>query len=1668
MNAYSRRPLTSILLFLVFSLTSLAAYPPMGVYKGSRGGSSAPSYSDYAGMRQFESWFGHQVPRSIEFIANDSWSQFSGAANWAVNLTSGWPPQRWRATYSIPLLPADGSSTLAQGAAGNFNSYFANVAQILVAAGEGDAVLRLGWEMNGNWYPWKVLNATDAANYRDYWIQIVTAMRGVPGANFKFDFCPIVGQQSYPPINAYPGDAYVDIVGLDVYNTSYTTTDPATRWNELLNETYGIKYWADFATAHGKQISYPEWATGIRTGDASGGGDDPLFIQNMYTWIMTHDVAYHNYWDYQAPDFHGQLSNDQFPNSAAKLKELFGALFAGQVPAPDKLSASAGNSRVALAWTAVSGATSYNILRSTSLGHTFTTIGSATTTNFIDTGLTNGTTFNYVVTAMNSGVESTPSPRVTATPIDATLVDDADSSGVLVNGSWTSSTSGENYFGLDYLHDGNTGSTVPKSVTFTPTLPAAGSYNVYARWTSGSNRATNTPVTVTSNAGTTPLVLNQQINGGGWYLLGTYDFAAGSSGSVLISNTAANGYVIADAVAFIATSSAQPPAIPAGVTSTAGQNQVSLSWPAASGASSYDVKRSTAYDGVYVVVGSDITATNLLDTGLANGVTYYYTVTAKNSVGRSADSTPVGVTPVGPPSAPGNLSANVGDATVTLTWTASGGATSYSIKRSTTSGGPYTTLASVSTPSYTDTAVSNQVTYYYVVSATNSYGEGPNSAEIVGTPQAQYIVDNADPTGLTITGSWTISTSATTYYGTNYLHDANTGATGGKSVRFSPNLPSPVGVDVYLRWPAGTNRASNVPVDINHSAGTTTVTVNQRANDGVWTLVGHFNFAAGSAGNVTIRNDGANGFVIADAAKFVVTSPITAPPAPTGLTAAAGDSRATLNWSAVSGATSYTVKRSTVSGGPFTAIASGITAPSYIDATASNGTTYFYVVSASNLAGEGANSTQVFATPSAENAIAITYVSSGRSYDLSTARVGQTYAIDRTFTITQLSAALTNATMIRTAYDDKALTTATHLKFTVGQPTIVYVCYDTRVTTLPAFLDSSWSLTSETFSTTHSLASPFKVFTKTVPAGTVTLGANMQSPAAGTWGASAAHYVVLIIPVPPTTASISLSDLDQTYDGAAKPVTVTTNPAGLDVALTYNGASSLPLHAGSYAVTADITTPHYKGSTSGTLIVEKAAATLALGGLAQIYDGAPKVVTVATSPANLPANLTYNGNATPPTDAGDYAVTATISDPDYAGTTSGSLVVSPATATVILNGLAQTFDGSPKPITATTNPAGLVVNATYNGNTTPPTNAGSYAVTATVTDPNYVGAGTGTLIIAKSSGATVSFSGLNQTYDGTAKAVSVATTPSGLTVNLTYDGSTTPPMYPGSHTVTGTIDDANYTGTASATLTISAANVVRHAPTVNGIVDGSLQLLSPENLVLNSSATVSGDLLVPGTPTVQVNAQPNYAGTIDGPGSIVPSNYTATLNSGTVLRHVVRRIDATALPIVNAPPAPAGTRSVTLNSSSQSAGDFSTLRDLTLNSNVGNVPIPAGTYGNFTANSGSGFILGAAGATEPMTYNLQHLTLNSGSALQIVSPVILTLANGVAFNISTGDAAHPDWFVLKVYSGGVTLNSGATLNGFVTAPNGTVTINGACTLKGRSASDRLTLNSTALLEEHAP
>ena len=177
------------------------------------------------------------------------------------------------------------------------------------------------------------------------------------------------------------------------------------------------------------------------------------------------------------------------------------------------------------------------------------------------------------------------------------------------------------------------------------------------------------------------------------------------------------------------------PPEPAGLVAAPGDAQVALTWHSAGTATSYNLKRADVSGGPYLVIAGGLAATHYLDTGVVNGQTYYYVVSAVNGFGESADSLEASATPrLVPPVRPSDLQAVPGDGRIDLTWSASPGADSYRVKRSLERSGPYTPIADVSGTALTDLGLTNGTKYYYVVSAVNAAGEGKDSIKASAMP----------------------------------------------------------------------------------------------------------------------------------------------------------------------------------------------------------------------------------------------------------------------------------------------------------------------------------------------------------------------------------------------------------------------------------------------------------------------------------------------------------------------------------------------------------------------------------------------------------------------------------------------------------------------------------------------------------------------------------------------------------------------------------------------------------------------------------------------------------------------------------------------------------------------------------------------------------------------
>lgn len=452
------------------------------------------------------------------------------------------------------------------------------------------------------------------------------------------------------------------------------------------------------------------------------------------------------------------------------------------------------------------------------------------------------------------------------------------------------------------------------------------------------------------------------------------------------------------------------PAVPAELSAEAGNATVKLSWKASQGATSYQVFRGTTSTVENIPIATNITGTTYTNSGLTNGTKYYYRLKAVNNFGASEYSSMVSATPIlvipPPTAAPTNLTATPGDTTITLSWGAVQGATGYRIFRGTTSNGQSSTpLATVNGTTFTNTGLTNGTAYFYKVAAINAGGQGPMSAQATATPTTGL----SAPTSLTatpgdrqITLTWNGVTGATGYRvfrGTtsngqsttaittvNGTSFTNTGLTNGTAYFYKVAAISATGQGPLSNEATATPTTSlTAPTNLTAVPRSGSVVLNWGAVTGATsyrvfrgtTSNGQGATAIASPTGTTFTNTGlTNGtayfYKVASVnaggqspmSAEASATPVAVPVAPTGLSVTSGDAVITVSWTAVTGADTYNVYRGTTPNGQAaTAVATGLTSPTFQNTGLTNGTTYYYKVTAVNGSGESPRSAEIIGTP---------------------------------------------------------------------------------------------------------------------------------------------------------------------------------------------------------------------------------------------------------------------------------------------------------------------------------------------------------------------------------------------------------------------------------------------------------------------------------------------------------------------------------------------------------------------------------------------------------------------------------------------------------------------------------------------------------------------------------
>ncbi|MCB1133207.1 MAG: hypothetical protein KDN05_18945, partial [Verrucomicrobiae bacterium] len=404
-----------------------------------------------------------------------------------------------------------------------------------------------------------------------------------------------------------------------------------------------------------------------------------------------------------------------------------------------------------------------------------------------------------------------------------------------------------------------------------------------------------------------------------------------------------NGYCNVAEVQFLGNvSGLTPPASPVVTTSITNGYMIHVSWDAVVGAESYNVKRSTTPGGPYVIMDND-PRTNFAEGGASEDTTYYYVVSAINRAGESVDSAEVSAT--------------------TLT------------------AGP-TLVARYDM----EGDVTDATNYHFDGAAAGSpiYGAGQNGQALV--------LDGVDdvvtlPNG--VASSTDISVAAWVFWngGGNWqrVFDFGNGTgqylfltpSNGTNMRFA--IKNGGGEQVLNTSPMAAGQWAHVAVTLGGNTGklyvngtpvatNTGITINPSDFSPAVNFIGDSQFTAdplfnGSIDDFRIYNYALSGAEVNE----LVVGDTTPPASPTGLVATPGDGSVSLDWpeNTEPDLAGYTVYRSTTSGSGYAAVATGLVTSGHIDTTAINGTTYYYVVTATGnvVAAESENSAEVSGTP---------------------------------------------------------------------------------------------------------------------------------------------------------------------------------------------------------------------------------------------------------------------------------------------------------------------------------------------------------------------------------------------------------------------------------------------------------------------------------------------------------------------------------------------------------------------------------------------------------------------------------------------------------------------------------------------------------------------------------
>ena len=267
---------------------------------------------------------------SAYVIGTQTWSQWIHP--WVVNSEPGYSewvakePQTRQLVIAMNLIP-NGLANVKNPlrwekscAAGAYDSYARQFATNLVSAGLENSVIRLGPEMNGVWEDDFIGNKKiEQTTWAKCFAKEVTSMRQVSGQHFLMDWNVNACVGNYPYPNFYPGNAYVDIMGLDLYDVGCLSPTTSLTFAQLASERAGLDHFEAFAASKGKPMSLPEWGLA-----SIPSGDDPAYINGIGATVTNGDFAFETYYDQAGPNLKALPLSSSTPRSVAAFQTWFG------------------------------------------------------------------------------------------------------------------------------------------------------------------------------------------------------------------------------------------------------------------------------------------------------------------------------------------------------------------------------------------------------------------------------------------------------------------------------------------------------------------------------------------------------------------------------------------------------------------------------------------------------------------------------------------------------------------------------------------------------------------------------------------------------------------------------------------------------------------------------------------------------------------------------------------------------------------------------------------------------------------------------------------------------------------------------------------------------------------------------------------------------------------------------------------------------------------------------------------------------------------------------------------------------------------------------------------------------------------------------------------------